>query len=335
MSLRARPMRPIDVAPCVQMIAEHRVIGPRYGPAVKDLRAAWLRLLESDALLTCVMEEVEGTKATTWGIGVSIFVQEDYFHGLKSQPLRWVGPDLAKRIARGESPHLSDKQVRDGNARDGLYSITWEGCVRSEFEPRTELFHFMVSAFLGLHCGYRFKEQLAPQAENAARMQWTFNAGGQLWDAAKGRYIDPAGKGLNALAREPHIMGITGEMERGRPGSWVGALFDYRPPRLGFSRAEQRLLIEAVGRESGTDEELARSLHVSLPTIKKAWLSIYRRVNEKQPQIIPVGGNSDSGKAERGKEKRRRLLLYVRQHPEELRPVNHRLLQQPMAHAKM
>ena len=66
--------------------------------------------------------------------------------------------------------------------------------------------------------------------------------------------------------------------------SWVGTLFDYQPPRFGFSRSEQRLLHAALAGESGTDNELSESLGVSLPTIKKMWLSIYRRVNDRQPK---------------------------------------------------
>jgi hypothetical protein len=38
--------------------------------------------------------------------------------------------------------------------------------------------------------------------------------------------------------------------------SWVGTLFDYHPPRCGFSRSEQRMLLTAL--EGGTDRELSR-----------------------------------------------------------------------------
>lgn len=327
MTLRARPMQPRDVRQCVAIIAAHPVIGPRYGSAIKDLQIAWLRLLDTEALVTTVFEELIGTRVTILGMGVSIFLREEYLDVLKKPPLRWIGPELAKQIARGETPHPSDKQLRDLNSRGGVIAMSWEGCIRPEFEKRYELFHYMMSTFLGLHRGYLWKEQLAPQAESAERVQWTLDAGGHLWDAAQGCYVKSLGSDLRAIAKEPHILGITREMERNRPSSWVGALFDYRPPQLGLSRSEQGLLAEALHTESGTDEELARALNVSLPSVKKMWLSIYRRVSDKQPQIIPDSGNSRPGKSERGKEKRRRLLSYLREHPEELRPVNHRLLE--------
>ena len=75
------------------------------------------------------------------------------------------------------------------------------------------------------------------------------------------------------------MVGITRDLELKRQrdwgGSWVGALFDYHPPMLGFNRSEQRLLSCAL--PGATDEQLAETLGTSLPTVKKMWISIYRR----------------------------------------------------------
>jgi hypothetical protein len=108
-------------------------------------------------------------------------------------------------------------------------------------------------------------------------------------------------------------------MDRGELiGSWAGALFDYHRPVLGLSQSEQRLLISAL--TGITDEELAEALGISLSAVKKRWISIHRRVQDAKPELvsrnIPASG--------RGKEIRRRLLAYLRDHPEELRPVSRR-----------
>jgi hypothetical protein len=52
-------MTPTDVPECVEIVAAHPVIGPRYGPAIQHLRTAWLRLLESEAKIAVVFEDVE------------------------------------------------------------------------------------------------------------------------------------------------------------------------------------------------------------------------------------------------------------------------------------
>ena len=72
MSLRWRPLKPKDVAGCAALIAAHPVIGPRYGPALKDLGRAWLRLLGSQAMTTAVFEEVENGRANLAGVGVGV-----------------------------------------------------------------------------------------------------------------------------------------------------------------------------------------------------------------------------------------------------------------------
>jgi hypothetical protein len=79
----------------------------------------------------------------------------------------------------------------------------------------------------------------------------------------------------------------------------------------------------------GTDEELADQLGISLSAVKKAWGSIYHRAADCVPELrfnVAEGGS-------RGKEKKQRLLAYLREHPEELRPTSRKLRrQQPPPH---
>lgn len=82
--------------------------------------------------------------------------------------------------------------------------------------------------------------------------------------------------------------------------------------------SEQRLLLAAL--RGGTNEELAADLGVSLSAVKKTWILIYERSSayvhgfssEREPD----------GTTERVKEKKQRLLSYLREHPEELRPAS-------------
>ena len=109
------------------------------------------------------------------------------------------------------------------------------------------------------------------------RLERTLYSGGRLWDPAAGRYVEAAERDLQEVVGEPHIVGTTRDIARARQSNWVDALFHYRPPQVGFSRAEQLLLLRALRNEAGTDEELAAALGVSMPTVKRMWLSIYRR----------------------------------------------------------
>ena len=109
--------------------------------------------------------------------------------------------------------------------------------------------------------------------------------GGLLWDPKRGRYVEPLEKHPQEIIRKPHILGVTREIEHQRPGSWVGALFDYHPPRIGFSRGEQRLLLAALS--GRTDEELSDHLGVSVSTVKNTWRSIYNRTASCLPELFP------------------------------------------------
>ena len=66
---------------------------------------------------------------------------------------------------------------------------------------------------------------------------------------------------------------------------------------------------------------------ISLATVKKTWRLIYDRVAACSPELIPGNFAADDGANTRGKEKKQRVIAYLREHPEELRPVSRKLLQ--------
>ena len=322
MGLRYRRMQSSDVSNCVQVLTKIPAIRRRYGSAIADVQAAWHRLIGCEAMGTAVFEEVDGAQVTTWGVGVGIFVHDDFVRELKTPPLFWIGPELAKRVVQGDSPILSDNEVREANSTGGLNLVVWEGCPIPEFAKRPDAIHLMMTAFIQLYRGFRCKEAISLQAESAERLQWTIDGGGLLWDAARGRYVRSLGKELAEVFGEPHVVGTTPEVESGRPGSSVSPLFDYHRPQFGFSRGEQRLLLAALpGR---TDEELCRELYTSVPTVKSMWRTIFNRAAARLPELFPDHLHMDARNAERGKERRRHLLAYLREHPEELRPVSRR-----------
>ncbi len=78
----------------------------------------------------------------------------------------------------------------------------------------------------------------------------------------------------------------------------------------------------------GTDRELSGDLGISLATVKKTWRSIYVRVAARLRDLIPStsAASGDEATPERGREKKHSLIAYLREHPEELRPVSRKQL---------
>ena len=329
MSIRYRSMRPNDVRECVEIVAAHPIVGPRYGSAIADLGPAWLRLLSCDGLCSAsvfeeVEEGVERTRPRMLGVGVTVFVSDDFLREVKTQPFFWIGPELAKRVARGDhSPLLSQKQVQEANSQGGLNLVTWQACVRMEDSKRTEVWKELMVAFLDQHSGFLLKELVA-HGESAEHLEGLRNTGGFLLNLRDGCYGDFNGMVFHELVLEPHIAGITREMALKPPGSWIGSLFLNQPPQFGFSVGEQRLLRSAL--TGGTDEELSDELGVSLSSIKKTWRSAYDRVAACQPELIPSDSQSNGETSKRGRDKKQYLISYLREHPQELRPVSRKLL---------
>jgi hypothetical protein len=324
MNLRHRPMQPGDIRECVDIVARHPIIGPRYGPAIEHLPEAWLRLLDSDALITDVIHAEEGSDAPICLFGVSAIVRDDFLCEMKTPPHFWLGPELTRRIMKGESPLLTGQQLRDANSRGGLNLVCWEAGLRPEYDGHGEILRNLMSGFIQMHRGYLWKEVISSQSWSGDHLDFILKTGGCLWDSHAGGYTSTLREDPSEIASKPHILGVTRDLELKRQrdwaGSWVGALFDYHPPMLGFNRSEQRLLSYALA--GPTDEQLAAMLGTSLPAVKKIWISIYRRVENYLPELISDSLPADPAASGRGREKRRRLLAYVREHPEELRPIS-------------
>jgi hypothetical protein len=321
-------MRSGDISECVDVLSKHAVIGPRYGPTIGRLAEAWDCLLGSEASFAIVFHAGEDERAPLCLFGFGVVVQDDFVREMKKPSPFWVGPELTRRVIKGESPVLTDKQLREANSRGGMNLLIWEGCAVPGYEAHSELPRYMMAAMIEVHQGYLWKEIISAHPESPDRLRHTLDTGGFLWDPIGGCYTATFSKDPDEIVSTPHIIGLTRELERSRrgnwAGSWVGALFDYQAPILGFNRSEQRLLSCALS--GATDEQLAGILGTSPPTIKKMWVSVYNRVKDRLPALIADPLRTDTSAGSRGKEKRRGLLAYLREHPEELRPVSRTLL---------
>ena len=244
-TIRWRPMQPRDVPECAEIVVAHPVIGPRYGTSLSKLRPAWSGILGSEAVIMVVFEEIKGTRSTICGVGVAVFVHDEFLHELKMRPF-WIGPELAKRIVDGISPILSDKQFREANSSCGLNHVIWEGIVRPDFEGNSELRRKLANALIMEQRGLFLNEAIANQMDSVERLRWTLEVGALMWDVQAASYVNRIAKDPHKFVRTPHIVGISREAEARRPGTWVGAIFEYSPPRCGFSFSEQRRLSAAL-----------------------------------------------------------------------------------------
>jgi hypothetical protein len=92
----------------------------------------------------------------------------------------------------------------------------------------------------------------------------------------------------------------------------------FAPPYLNFTRPQRDLLRTALINDS--DEWLAEILDVSLSAVKKRWQSIYDIMSGECPDAFPRDTSLRDG--QRGIEKRKYVLHYIRNHRKELHPYS-------------
>ncbi len=317
MAVRHRPMRPEDVGECIEIVRAHPILGPRQGNAIEHLSAVCISLLGREAFRAVVFEDAKDSQVRRVGAGVSVFVSDDFLVELKTPPFFWVGPELIRRIIRGNSPLLSDKEMRQANANGGLNLLAWIAALDAEHLGSVDANPAMFSAFVSEHRGFLLKE-LVGQGVSLEALEGAIRSGGLFFSPVEARYVESLDKPLHEVLAAPYLIGLTRELAIARVGTWIGSLFVYQPPHFGFRPSEQRLLLAAL--QGGTDEDLANTLGISLSAVKKTWRSIYDRVGAHSPGLIPDKVPEESN-SERGKEKKQRLLAYLREHPEELCPA--------------
>lgn len=316
MRIRRRPMQVRDVQACVELITSHPLERDRYGNLLSQLMAVWRALVRGGSLITGVFEDSDTDRPAVLGFGLNVFVTDEFLRHCKSPSLLWIGPELLRWYMRGDSPILGAKGIRNGNSRGGLNSVAWASALAPRKEQdRAQLQMELMNGFMQEHRGFLLKEVLAQPIE-LSMMEVVLNSGGLLWDPSQGCYTETVSGNIEELMRRPFALGAD-SISAARHLNWATTLFQYTKPCIYFRPAEQRLILAAL--KGARDKDLSDELGVSLSFIKKTWLSIYNRVAETLPGLQLMA--STGALSHRGKEKKQHVLSYLREHPEELRPI--------------
>jgi len=319
-------MEPSDVEQCVEHMAAHPVLGPRYGRLIDQVPSAIRFALANEAITFNVFEELQGSTTRFLGAGMALCVSDHFVHELKTTPLFWVGPELVKRITCGKSPLLSPAEVGDANSAAGLNLLTWHLTCHPEVLRSGEVGTIIMTSYDHLYRGLRLREVIG-QADCLEHLHGMRHAGGLYFDRFLGACENYPEVNVRNFSDEPHNCFMTRDLALTHAPSWISSLFlSYEPPRLSLSRSQARLLRAALDGE--TDEQLSDRLGISIHAVKMTWRMIYDRVAMCLPDLLSDSSRKDGEMRRRGKEKKQRLLDYVRKHPEELHPVSRKHLHQ-------
>lgn len=273
----------------------------------------WRHLLATRSAISLVVEEGGRPAARGLvGFGASVFVTDAFVEEIKVDPAPHIALRVLSRWLRGSRVFLSTREIARQHASDGLnLAILHYGLARMPEPDLVEIGVKLIEAFFWGHAGYRINEffevvyggpkDLAMRLSNGLRLCREFEA--------------PQGSRSSGACYL--VTAHRSDLARADANLALSKLFHAPPARFGLSTPERGALQQALLGE--TDREMAKSLGVSVWTIKKRWQGIYEKVEavdgpaQQNPEL-------DADEALHGR-RRWRLLDYVRQHMEEIRPV--------------
>jgi hypothetical protein len=246
-------------------------------------------------------------------IGGGVFVPSRVPAAAREQPR----PGLAERVlcSRVASAQvtLNRREIETANAQDGLSLVVllhnWIDALSDEVAVEVRR-HLMVG-FLRDVQGFKLIEVLAEGRES--ELKWVLAGGFRV----RSDYADWYAEHSEPQPRRL-LVGMARDEVPASEGSLLSLVFNYTPPRFGFTASQRKLLSHAV--QHKTDSEIAAALGVSLSAVKKTWAAIFDRVSDDFPEMDNARATTGRSPATRGAQKRHRLLTYLQNHPEELKP---------------
>lgn len=280
---------------------------------VAALPRLWHELLGADALQAEVVLVDDRRGQRIVGFGCGVFVTDAWFVDIERAQTPYV---TARTLTADPSPILRPPDIGRDNASRGLnvLNLHYAEAGGLNEDQRMALRYKMMESFIATFGSFRVKA-IAQELWDEIPPQFIVNG----WGSVRSEYSDyyaRRGEPKPPPGRCPHLIALKRQEVRDNPGELAAALFIYTPPRVCFTKGEKTLLRLALS--GHTDTEIATRLDVAVPTVKSRWRSIYQRVSRLAPELALSAGEEPRG-ANRGLEKRRRMLDYLRRHPEELR----------------
>lgn len=301
--IRGRPARHADLAECRGLLPGWLVLDAELRAKLPLL---WTRLLGQPGFSADVIEDLSRPPGQRLvGLGMTVALDALWQDRMRENPPPHAGAIWYRDFMDGRTAPLDDKALGRANTsgRVGMLVLHYAQQAIDPSDPQVQqVLMTAMQLFRGAHGGLQLRDV----------WQEALAEGGDYLLGMGFRRRTDRGPG------QPDLFGLDrDEAQRMFPGSPVRDVFQFVQPVMGLTAAERRALRLAVGEL--TDEEIAEEIGVSLHTLKKVWRSVCQRAADALPDMFAAAGNEPAD-GTRGPEKRRYLLQYLRQHPEELRP---------------
>lgn len=297
---------------CLELLPAWLALDERLRASLPDL---WRRILDEPAVTTTVMEDIAlpaGQRIQGWGYGFVVPEPWAEREQLDSHPEAYAMRRLLAGIVDGSFQLLSDAEIGVVNAQRRFRFFNFytqrrraldDPYVQSVFNVANEAFRTAASGYNTHTMYFETSAPEAPAIEAAGFTRCAYSNESAL-------------EGAPSATRPAFLRVTRAQVRTSLPGTSVRHVFEHHPPHFRFSASQRRLLWLALFDDS--DASLTERLNVSVHGLKKLWRGIYDRIEDRMPEFFGEASGADDGR--RGPEKRRQVLAYVRQRPEELRP---------------
>ena len=223
-----------------------------------DVVAACQRLLSANAMIGVSISKVDsGNVSKVIAVGAGVFVSDEAASDIARHPVPGAVERILWSAGHGPAVPLDAQQIAAQNAHHGLnvFVVLHHQAPGLTPDDQIQVRARLTAAFLEDMRGYRLREVLADGLEDELA-DWAIPGGFRIRNAYDDWYrthVEPRPRrALLGLDRNDAIALV---------GTVLGLLFQYQPPRLGFTASQRRVLAEAV--QHKTDAEIASGLHVS------------------------------------------------------------------------
>jgi hypothetical protein len=267
---------------------------------------AWRHLRRNPFFASVVLEAnpaIGGWRLV--GFGASVLIARAFADSEIANPRPDINSRVIAAVHSGRPVLATPNEVARANAREGVDVLVLAGNWRDDIlspEERHEVKTLLATTFTESHAGYRIRRILSETSDEPAR---EFHRRSIVYEVVA--EFPGCGRVLFSMTRES-VQAV--------PGSLGNVLFSYRAPVLRLRHSDRQLLGAAL--QGLKDRELAAELGIGLSAVKGRWRSTFARFEEAMPGFLNDVRDRDS----RGGEKRHRVLAYVRNHFEELRPYD-------------
>ncbi|MFZ0410668.1 MAG: hypothetical protein WAL51_04070 [Candidatus Acidiferrales bacterium] len=308
-----RKTRASDLPECLKLHPVKNgaeIVGPR-----RALQA-WKRIFEIAHASRSALVELHGkSKVEIVGFGLAAFVKKRFAEAELLHPAPGLNSRIIESVVGEKSVIASYEEVRDANSRGDLQQVILDTSWNSGMLDAAQVDEVRIllgQAYQELFAGYNFSRILWECVDELDLWHIHGHRSFRIVDRFEAYRLANPETTWNA---DRALAVVTVEGMREDPHSIAAGLFHYRhQPQLAFTRNEQELLEAAL--EGLDDASASKSLFVTVPAIKRRWANIFERVAAVLPDLCPP---AEGG---RGIQKRQRVLTYVRNHPQELRPFN-------------